>query len=68
IFLLFSVVMVFCGAKTRLTAEQSHVKGDVKSDECDLECTVCHKSVLPRTFHCCICHTCVVKRDHHCAW
>uniref|UniRef100_A0A1B6HV96 Palmitoyltransferase n=1 Tax=Homalodisca liturata TaxID=320908 RepID=A0A1B6HV96_9HEMI len=68
IFLLFSVVMVFCGVKTRLTAEQSHVKGDVKSDECDLECTVCHKSVLPRTFHCCICHTCVVKRDHHCAW
>ncbi|XP_054264054.1 palmitoyltransferase ZDHHC23-like isoform X1 [Macrosteles quadrilineatus] len=67
-FLLFTILMVFCGVKTRLTAEQSHVKGDVKIDESLLECAVCHKSVLPRTFHCCICRTCIIKRDQHCAW
>lgn len=68
IFLFFTGLMIFCGVKTGATAELSHVKGDVKVDEGDLECAVCHKSVLPRTFHCCICQTCVMKRDQHCAW
>lgn len=68
VFLVFTLLMMFCGAKTRLTADQSHVKGDIKMDGGNLECDVCHKNVLPRTFHCRICRTCIIKRDQHCAW
>lgn len=68
IFLVFTFLMVLCGAKTKQTAEQSHVKSDAKSEGSELVCTVCRKGILPRTFHCCICRTCIVKRDQHCAW
>lgn len=66
IFLVCTLLMLLCGAKTKQTAEHSHVKsGD---DGSTLVCGVCRKRVQPRTFHCCICRTCIIKRDQHCAW
>lgn len=67
-FVALTLLMFFCGAKTRLTAELSLVNADVKDDNYEVECTVCHKSILPRSFHCFICRSCVIKRDQHCAW
>ncbi|XP_075224802.1 zinc finger DHHC-type palmitoyltransferase GABPI [Lycorma delicatula] len=74
IFILLTIATCVCVCKTRMSAELSHFRSDMKlsnefqGKEYDMNCPVCRKSVPPRTFHCRICHVCVVKRDLHCAW
>lgn len=74
IFILLTISVCFCVCKTRSTADMSHFRSEMKlvnefqGKEYDLTCSICRKSVPPRTFHCRVCHVCVVKRDLHCAW